>query len=88
MSPFSPVRACMCRVGLNYIYIYIYIYGVVYIRYFWQGNHHIHGHIRCMRCIRSWPTLCMSAPYARVSVCVCLVARFLFCTLLKVWAPV
>jgi len=34
-----------------YIYIYIYIYTcgyTVYIRYSWQGNHQIYGHIRCL----------------------------------------
>jgi len=31
----------MCRVGQNHIY-------TVYIRYFWQGNHQIYGHIRCI----------------------------------------
>jgi len=30
----------MCRVGQKHIY-------TVYIRYFWQGNHQIYGHIRC-----------------------------------------
>jgi len=29
------------RVGQNHIY-------TVYIRYFWQGNHQIYGHIRCI----------------------------------------
>ena len=31
----------MCRVGQNHIY-------TVYIQYFWQGNHQIYGHIRCI----------------------------------------
>jgi hypothetical protein len=29
------------RVGQNHIH-------TVYIRYFWQGNHRIYGHIRCI----------------------------------------
>jgi hypothetical protein len=29
----------ICRVGQNHVY-------TVYIRYFWQGNHRIYGHIR------------------------------------------
>jgi hypothetical protein len=33
----------------------IYIYTVC-IRYFWQGNHQIYDHIRCIN-IRFWPTL-------------------------------
>ena len=44
-------RCAVCldksRVGQNHVYIYIYIY-TVYIRYFWQGNHCIYGHIRCI----------------------------------------
>jgi len=28
------------------ITIHTFIYGL-YIRYFWQGNHHTYGHIRC-----------------------------------------
>ena len=29
----------MCRVGQNHIY-------TVYVRYLWQGNHQIYGHVR------------------------------------------
>ena len=31
----------LCRVGQNLVY-------TVYIRSFWQGNHRIYGHIRCL----------------------------------------
>ena len=31
----------ICRVGQNHIY-------TVYIRYYWQGNHQIYGHIWCI----------------------------------------
>jgi len=27
--------------------IHLYVY-TVYIQYFWQGNHHTYGHIRCV----------------------------------------
>ena len=39
----------ICRVGQDHKY-------TVHIRYFWQGNHQIYGHIRCIY-IRCWPTL-------------------------------
>ena len=39
---------CMCRVGQNHIY-------TVCIRYFWQGNHHIYGHIRCIYTVLANP---------------------------------
>ena len=35
----------MIRAGQNYNYNIIY---TVYIRYLWQGNHQIYGHIRCI----------------------------------------
>ena len=34
----------ICRVGQNHIY-------TVYIRYFWQGNHQIYGHMSYTVCI-------------------------------------
>ena len=37
------------RVGQNNIY-------TVYIRYFWQGNHRIYGHIRCIYTVLANPT--------------------------------
>jgi len=50
------VCACMymCRVGQNHIY-------TVCIRYFWQGNHHIYGHIRCIYTVLANP----------IYVCIC-----------------
>ena len=36
------------RVGDNHIYL-------VYIRYFWQGNRQIYGHIRCIFTIQANP---------------------------------
>jgi len=35
------LSTCVIRVGQNHIY-------TVYTRYFWQGNHQIYGHIRCI----------------------------------------
>jgi len=37
------------RVGQNHI-------CTVYIRYFWQGNHQIYGHIRCIYLVLANPT--------------------------------
>jgi len=37
------------RSGQNYIY-------TVCIRYFWQGNHQIYGHIRCIYTVLANPT--------------------------------
>ena len=34
---------------------YIYIY-TVYVRFFWQGNHQIYGHIRCVYTVLANPT--------------------------------
>jgi len=39
----------MYRVGQNHIY-------TVYTRYFWQGNHQIYGHIRCIYTVLANPT--------------------------------
>jgi len=40
----------ICRVGQYHIY-------TVYIqRYFWQGNHRIYGHIRCIYTVLADPT--------------------------------
>ena len=38
----------MCRVGQNHIY-------TVCIRYYWQGNHQIYGHIRCIYTVLANP---------------------------------
>ena len=35
--------------------IHTYVY-TVYIRHFWQGNHHIYGHIRCVYTVLANPT--------------------------------
>jgi hypothetical protein len=50
-----PLRACVlralhfiCRAGQNHIY-------TVCIRYFWQGNHQIHGHIRSIYAVLANP---------------------------------
>jgi len=45
----SRQRWGMVRVGQNHIY-------TVYIRYFWQGNHQIFGHIRCIYMVLANPT--------------------------------
>ena len=39
----------MIRVGQNHIY-------TVYVRYFWQGNHQIYGHMRCIYTVLDNPT--------------------------------
>ena len=41
--------AHVCRVGQNHIY-------TVHVRYFWQGNHQIYGHIRCIYTVLANPT--------------------------------
>jgi hypothetical protein len=38
----------LCRVGQNHIY-------TVYIQNFWQGNHQIHSHIRCIYTVLANP---------------------------------
>jgi len=38
----------MCRVGQNHI-------NTVYIWCFWQGNHHIYGHIWCIYTVLANP---------------------------------
>jgi len=38
----------LSRVGQDHIYI-------VHIRYFWHGNHHIYGHIRCIYTVLANP---------------------------------
>ena len=43
------VCCVVCRVGQNYIY-------TVYIRYFWQGNHQIYGHLRCIYTVLANPS--------------------------------
>ena len=40
----------ICRVGQNHIY-------TVYLRFFWQGNHQIYGHIRCIYTVLANPRL-------------------------------
>ena len=44
---------CIYRFGQNHIY-------TVYIRYIWQGNHQIYGHIRCIYTVLANP---MYVPY-------------------------
>ena len=41
----------MNRVGQNHTFIGI----TVYIRHFWQGNHHTYGHIRCVYTVLANP---------------------------------
>ena len=47
----STQRLFMCRVGQNHMY-------TVYIRYFWQENHQMYGHIRCICTVLANPILC------------------------------
>jgi len=56
------------RVGQNPIY-------TVYVRYFWQGNHQIHGHIRCIYTVLAntiyTPYVCMVlADPSHVTMCI------------------
>ena len=46
-------KCCFFRVGQNHIY-------TVFIRYFWQGNHQIFGHIRCIHTVLANPMLFVS----------------------------
>ena len=52
----SNTHACLkllsivCRVGQDHIYM-------VYIRYFWQGNHQIYGHVWCIYTVLANPDL-------------------------------
>ena len=48
----SRVQPYLNRVGHNYIII-----RCTYIRYFWQGNHQIYGHARCITTVLANPTL-------------------------------
>jgi hypothetical protein len=62
------------RVGQNHIY-------TVYIRYFWQGNYQIYGHIRCMYTVLANPThtfcTCCICSHALLSVHTALPLRLL-----------
>ena len=40
---------CIC------MYVYVYIIYTVYIRCFWQENHQIYGHIRCIYTVLANP---------------------------------
>jgi hypothetical protein len=42
------LKCPICRVGQNHIY-------TVYVRYFWQGNYQIYGHIRCIYTVLANP---------------------------------
>jgi hypothetical protein len=62
--PYVYILYAICRVGQNHIY-------TVYIRYFWQGNHQIYGHIRCIYIfIRFWPTLAICRMLHMICICV------------------
>ena len=51
---YNQSNSLLTRVGQNHICIYMY---TVYIRSFWQGNHHIYGgHIRCIYTVLANPT--------------------------------
>jgi succinate dehydrogenase flavin-adding protein (antitoxin of CptAB toxin-antitoxin module) len=49
------LKQLICRVGQNHIY-------TVYIRCFWQKNHQIYGHIRCIYTVLANPTHLRSDP--------------------------
>jgi len=57
------MTVCMVISLLNFPFIHrIYRVGqkhtyTVYIPYFWQGNHHIYGHIRCIYTVLANPSL-------------------------------
>ena len=52
----------ICRVGQDHTFIGI----TVYVRYFWQGNHHTYGHIRCVYTVLANPSHMGSAVLFRV----------------------
>jgi len=60
----------MYWVGQNHIY-------TVYIWYFWQGNHQIYGHIRCVYTVLASPShvqyVCtvLAIRLCELSVCLC-----------------
>jgi hypothetical protein len=49
LSERHKMKLQISRVGQNHIY-------TVYIRYFWQGNHQIYGHLRCIYTVLANPT--------------------------------
>jgi hypothetical protein len=53
---YKPWHCQIFRVGQNHIY-------TVYIRYFWQGNHQIYGHIRCKHTVLANPTNIQILPW-------------------------
>jgi len=69
----------MCRVGQDHIY-------TVCIRSFWQGNHRIYSHVRCINTVMANPMLvaqafgrssvegmCVAPAFGRSSVvCICM----------------
>ena len=67
-------KSDMSRVGQNHIY-------TVYIRYFWQGNHKIYGHIRCIYTVLANPR--------NVTLSLCFISVFLCCfsIFLFPWSP-
>ena len=51
----------MCRVGQNHKY-------TVYKRYFWQGNHQIYVHLRCIYTVLANPTHVGNVEYAYLEI--------------------
>jgi hypothetical protein len=51
----------MSRVGQNHTY-------TVHVRYFWQGNHQIHGHIRCIYTVLANPSVRLRLGIIRVKI--------------------
>jgi hypothetical protein len=63
------LACCLYRVGQNHIH-------TVYIRCFWQGNHPIYGHIRCIYTVLANPMLTASRRF-RSKCCITHCARLL-----------
>jgi hypothetical protein len=53
------LKSTIDRVGQNHTY-------TVYIRYFWQENHQIYGHIRCIYTVLANPNNRGPTPYALI----------------------
>ena len=49
------IRPYIYAVYMYAVYIRIRFWPTLYIRYCWQGNHHIYGHVRCIYTVLAIP---------------------------------
>jgi hypothetical protein len=63
----------MLRVGQNHTFIGIYSVCKVFLQYFWWGNHHTIGHIRCVYTVLANPmhAACAGLSYGSACGAVC-----------------